>query len=75
MQKALAAQDSTLPIDVKVYLARRAACAGRTPLVMEPGVHDDNDETRNCRRPEAGREELLARHGADPRVAALLAVH
>ena len=73
MDKALAAQERSLPVDVRVYLARRAACAGRRPLAMEPGFHDDNDETRRCARPDAGRAELLAQYGSDPRVAALLA--
>ena len=73
MAKTLAAQDTSLHVDVRVHLARRDACAGRKPLVMEPGIHDDNDETRACRQIEAGRKEVLARHGADPRAAALLA--
>ncbi len=73
MAKTLEAQDKSLPIDVRVHLARRDACSGRRPLVMEPGMYDDNDETRACRQIDAGRKEVLAKHGADPRVAALLA--
>lgn len=73
MARTLEVQDKSLPIDVRVHLARRDACAGRKPLVMGPGIHDDNSETRACRDVDAERKAVLAKHGADPRVAALLA--
>lgn len=73
VSKAFEARDRSLPVDVSAFLARRDACAGRKQLVAEAGAHDGNDEMRTCTSLEALRQETLAKHGGDARVAALLA--
>lgn len=71
---AHATQDMSLPQDVRDYLARRDACAGRKPLVPIPGIHMDNLEVRACdpQRTERAREELLKKFEDDEKVFATL---
>lgn len=73
-QKAFAMQATGLPQDVRIWLGRRDACAGRKPLVAPPGIHMDNQEVRACdtQRTELAREELLKRFAGDEKVVALL---
>jgi len=74
-QKAFAMQDTGLPQDVRIWLGRRDACAGRKPLVAPPGIHMDNQEVRACdnNRTELERAEPLKRFAAgDEKVVALL---
>ncbi|MCW5621328.1 MAG: hypothetical protein KIS79_09515 [Burkholderiales bacterium] len=72
--KAHAAQDMSLPRDVRDYLARRDACDGRKLLVPIPGIHMDNMEVRACdpQRTERAREELLKKFEDDENVLAAL---
>lgn len=73
VSKAFEARDRSLPVDVSAFLARRDACVDRNALVAEAGAHGGNDEKRTCESLETLRQETLARHGRDARVAALLA--
>lgn len=66
-EKAFSMQDKTLPPDVRSWLARRDACAGRKPLTAPAGKHMDNQEVRACDPVQAGRarEELLKKFEGD----------
>lgn len=60
-EKAFSMQDGALPQDVRSWLARRDACAGRKPLTAPAGKYMDNQEVRACdpAQTERAREELL----------------
>jgi hypothetical protein len=66
-EKAFSMQNKTLPQDVRAWLARRDACAGRKPLIAPAGKHMDNQEVRACDPVQTGRarEELLKKFEAD----------
>lgn len=72
--QASARQDPSLPQDVRSWLGRRDACAGRKPLTAPPGVHLDNQEVRACdpARAERRREELLKQFEGDESALAAL---
>lgn len=74
LEAAYAAQDSGLPQDVRIWLARRAACTGRKPLVAPPGMFIDNQEVRSCdpARSSQAYKELLQTFEHDEKVVILL---
>ncbi len=67
-------QDKSLPQDVRSWLARRDACAGRKPLTAPPGLHLDNQEVRACdpAQAERRREELRQTFAGDENALAAL---
>lgn len=73
-EKAFSMQDKALPQDVRSWLARRDACAGRKPLTAPAGKHMDNQEVRACdpAQTERAREELLKKFEGDGGVLAAL---
>lgn len=73
-EKAFNMQNKALPLDVRLWLGRRDACAGRKPLTPPPGVHMDNQEVRACdpAQAERAREELLKRFEGDSNAMASL---
>lgn len=73
-EKAFNMQDKALPQDVRSWLARRDACAGRKPLTAPAGKHMDNQEVRACdpAQTERARKELLKKFEGDGGVLAAL---
>lgn len=73
-EKASSAQNASLPQDVKSWLGRRDACAGRKPLTAPPGTFMDNKEVRLCDpvRTEQSRAELLRKFEGDANALAQL---
>lgn len=73
-EKAFSLQNQALPPDVRSWLARRDACAGRKPLTAPPGRHMDNQEVRACDPAQTGRarEELLKKFEGDGEALAAL---
>ncbi len=73
-QKAYAERTGGLPDEVRRFLARRDACAGRTPRVAASGEILDNMEVRSCDPLQAGHErsELLYKYASDEKLSALL---
>jgi hypothetical protein len=73
-EKASRGQSTTLPQEVRSWLGRREACAGRKPMTAPPGVHLDNVEVRLCdpASTERARQELLKRFEADANAVAAL---
>lgn len=66
-EKAFSLQNKALPQDVRIWLARRDACAGRKPLAAPAGKHMDNQEVRACDPVQTGRarEELRKKFEGD----------
>lgn len=66
-EKAFGLQNRALPQDVRLWLARRDACAGRKPLTAPAGMYLDNQEVRACdpAQTERAREELLKKFEGD----------
>lgn len=73
-EKASRSQNPQLPQDVRSWLGRRDACAGRKPMTAPPGVHLDNLEMRLCdpASAERARQELLKKFEADAHAVAAL---
>jgi hypothetical protein len=73
-EKAFSLQNQALPQDVRLWLARRDACAGRKPLRAPAGRHMDNQEVRACdpAQAERARQELLKKFEADSEALAAL---
>lgn len=73
-EKAFSAQDKALPLDVRSWLSRRDACAGRKRLTAPAGVFMDNQEVRSCdpAQMERTRAELLKKFGSDSNALASL---
>lgn len=73
-EKASRGQNPQLPQDVRSWLGRRDACAGRKPMTAPPGVHLDNLEMRLCNpaSAERARQELLKKFEADANAVAAL---
>jgi hypothetical protein len=74
LEKASNMQSKALPQDVRLWLARRDACAGRKPLTAPTGMHMDNQEVRSCdpALTERTREELLRKFEGDDKALASL---
>ena len=74
LAQASGMQDKSLPQDVRSWLARRDACAGRKPLIAPAGMHMDNQEVRACdpALAERTREELLKKFEGDANALASL---
>ncbi len=74
LDKAFKTQDTSLPQDVRSWLARRDACVGRKPLIAPAGMHMDNQEVRSCNPEQAERmrQDLLRKYeGNDKALASL----
>lgn len=74
LDKASSTQNTSLPQDVRLWLARRDACVGRKPLTAPAGMHMDNQEVRSCNPEltERTRAELLRKYEGDDKALASL---